>query len=56
MNQLLPVLKAQVIDQKGPIVDGEIEKANNFAIDFATKLIALEQHKAKTNAQQLQGI
>jgi menaquinone-dependent protoporphyrinogen IX oxidase len=31
MNQLLPVLKAAVLGQKGPLVDGEIERAKEFA-------------------------
>ncbi len=50
MNQLLPVLKAQVIGQKGPIVDGEIEKAKNFASDLAAKLKAFKQHENKCAA------
>ena len=38
MNQLLPVLKAQVIGQKGPLVEGEIERTKNYANDLVTKL------------------
>jgi hypothetical protein len=38
MNQLLPVLKSLVLDQKGPLVEGEIERAKNYANDLAAKL------------------
>ncbi|MBT0159801.1 hypothetical protein G4O51_07430 [Candidatus Bathyarchaeota archaeon A05DMB-2] len=38
MNQPMPVLKALVIGQKGPIVDGEIERTKDYARQFATKL------------------
>lgn len=38
MNQLLPVLKALVIGQKGPLVDGEIERTKGYAKELATKL------------------
>jgi menaquinone-dependent protoporphyrinogen IX oxidase len=38
MNQLLPVLKALVIGQKGPLVEGEIEKTKDYARELATKL------------------
>jgi len=38
MNQLLPVLKAQVLGQKGPLVEGEIERTKNYANDLVTKL------------------
>jgi hypothetical protein len=38
MNQLLPVLKALVIDQKGPLVDGEIDRAKRYAMETAAKL------------------
>ena len=40
MNQLLPVLKALVIGQKGPLVEGEIERTKNYARELATKLCA----------------
>jgi menaquinone-dependent protoporphyrinogen IX oxidase len=38
MNQLLPVLKALVIGQKGPLVEGEIEKTKDYAKQLTTKL------------------
>jgi menaquinone-dependent protoporphyrinogen IX oxidase len=38
LNQLLPVHKALVLDQKGPLVDGEIERAKDYAKQLATKL------------------
>ena len=38
MNQLLPVLKAVVIDMKGPLQDGEIERAKDYAKQLAAKL------------------
>jgi len=38
MNQLLPVHKALVLGQKGPLVDGEIERTKNYAGELATKL------------------
>ena len=38
MNQLLPVLKALVIGQKGPLVDGEINRAMDYARELETKL------------------
>ena len=38
MRQLLPVLKALVLGQKGPLVDGEIDRAKDYATDLATKL------------------
>lgn len=38
MKQLLPVLKALVIGQKGPLVDGEINRTKNYARELATKL------------------
>ena len=38
MNQLLPVLKALVIGQKGPIVEGEIERTKEYAKQLAAKL------------------
>ncbi len=38
MNQLLPVLKALVLGQKGPLVDGEIERTKNYAKELVTKL------------------
>jgi menaquinone-dependent protoporphyrinogen IX oxidase len=41
MNQLLPVLKALVTGQKGPIVEGEIERTKDYARELATKLHAL---------------
>jgi menaquinone-dependent protoporphyrinogen IX oxidase len=38
MNQLSPVLKAAVLGQKGPLVDGEIERTKDYAKELATKL------------------
>lgn len=38
MNQLLPVLKASVLGQKGPLIEGEIERAKDYARELATKL------------------
>ena len=38
MNQLLPVLKASVIGWKGPLSEGEIERAKDYAKELATKL------------------
>jgi menaquinone-dependent protoporphyrinogen IX oxidase len=38
MNQLLPVLKALVIGQKGPLKEGEIQRAKDYARELATKL------------------
>ena len=38
MNQLLPALKALVLGQKGPLVEGEIERTKDYAGELATKL------------------
>jgi len=38
MNQLLPVLKAAVLGQKGPLREGEIERTKDYARKLATKL------------------
>ncbi len=38
MNQLLPALKAAVLEQKGPLIEGEIEKTKDYARKLATKL------------------
>jgi menaquinone-dependent protoporphyrinogen IX oxidase len=38
MNQLLPVLKAAVLGQKGPLKEGEIERTKNYATELTTKL------------------
>ena len=38
MNQLLPVLKAAVIGQKGPLKEGEIERTKDYAKELAIKL------------------
>jgi len=38
MSQLLPVLKALVIGQKGPLVDGEVNRAKEYARELAIKL------------------
>ena len=38
MNQLLPVLKASVLGQKGPLVEGEVDRTKDYARELATKL------------------
>jgi menaquinone-dependent protoporphyrinogen IX oxidase len=38
MNQLAPVLKAQVLGQKGPLVEGEIDKTKDYTKELAAKL------------------
>ncbi len=38
MNQLLPVLKAVVLGMKGPLQEGEIERAKEYAERLATEL------------------
>lgn len=38
MKQLLPVLKALVIGQKGPLVDGEVNRTRDYARELAAKL------------------
>ena len=38
MNQLLPVLKALVLGQKGPLKEGETERTKDYARELATKL------------------
>jgi menaquinone-dependent protoporphyrinogen IX oxidase len=38
MNELLPVLKAVVLGQKGPLKEGEIERTKDFAGELAIKL------------------
>ena len=38
MKQLLPVLKALVLGLKGPLVEGEIDRAKNYAKELAAKL------------------
>ncbi len=38
MNQLLPVLKAAVLGQKGPIVEGEIDRTKEYASKLAFEL------------------
>jgi menaquinone-dependent protoporphyrinogen IX oxidase len=38
MSQLLPVLKALVIGQKGPLVDGEVNRTRDYARELAAKL------------------
>jgi hypothetical protein len=40
MNQLLPVLKASVLDWKGPLVEGEIERTREYVKDLVSKLEA----------------
>ena len=38
MNQLLPVMKAAVLGQKGPLVEGEIERTKDYTRQLAAKL------------------
>jgi menaquinone-dependent protoporphyrinogen IX oxidase len=38
MKQILPVLKALVLGQKGPLVEGEIDRAKSYAKELAAKL------------------
>jgi menaquinone-dependent protoporphyrinogen IX oxidase len=38
MNQLLPVMKAVVLGQKGPLREGEIERTKDYARELAIKL------------------
>ncbi len=38
MNQLLPVLKAAVLGQKGPLKEGEIDRTKDYARELASKL------------------
>jgi menaquinone-dependent protoporphyrinogen IX oxidase len=38
MKQLLPVLKAVVLGWKGPLQEGEIERAKGYASELAAKL------------------
>ena len=38
MTQPLPVLKALVLGMKGPLVEGEIDRAKDYAKQFTTKL------------------
>ena len=38
MNQLLPVLKALVLGQKGPLVEGEVDRTKDYAKELAIKL------------------
>ena len=39
MNQVLPVLKALVLGQKGPLVEGQIERTKDYAKELASKLM-----------------
>jgi menaquinone-dependent protoporphyrinogen IX oxidase len=38
MKQILPVLKALVLGQKGPLVEGEIDRAKSYTKELAAKL------------------
>ena len=42
MNQTLPVLKALVLGQKGPLVEGEVERTQGYARELAAKLEELK--------------
>ncbi len=44
MNQLLPVLKAQVLGQKGPLLEGEIVRTKDYGRELVAKL---EREKIK---------
>jgi len=47
MNQLLPVLKALVFGQKGPVKEGEIDRTKDYARELATKLKEQEVARAR---------
>lgn len=51
MNQLLPVLKASVIGMKGPLVEGEVERAREYATELASKLA--EQNSASARLAEI---
>jgi menaquinone-dependent protoporphyrinogen IX oxidase len=38
LNQLLPVLRALVLGQKGPLKEGEIDRTKNYTKELAIKL------------------
>ena len=38
MNQLVPVLKAAVEGQRGPLIEGEIQRAKDYVRELAIKL------------------
>lgn len=38
MNEVQPVLRSSVLGAKGPLVEGEIERAQGFARELANKL------------------
>ena len=38
MHQMLPVLKATVLGQKGPLVEGEVDRTKDYARELAIKL------------------
>jgi hypothetical protein len=38
MNQLLPVLKAVVLGQKGPLKEGEIDRTKDYARELTINL------------------
>ena len=38
LNQLLPILKVAVLGQKGPLQEGEVERAKDYARELAAKL------------------
>ena len=38
LKQLLPVLKALVLGQKGPLVEGEVDRTKNYTRDLVAKL------------------
>jgi len=49
MNQLLPVLKAAVLGQKGPLKEGEIDRTKEYAREIAAKLKKEKSLNAATN-------
>ncbi len=45
MNQLLPVLKAVVLGQKGPLKEGEIDRTKDYARELTNKMKEEKQIK-----------
>jgi hypothetical protein len=48
LRQISPVLKAQVHDWKGPLVEGEIERTKAYARELAIQLIKSHAATSKT--------
>ena len=53
MNQLLPVLKAAVLGQKGPLVEGEVERTKDYARELAIKLKEEKRIRNKIEQQKI---